>query len=472
MSSTEPTFLRSFSKYLIAATKSEGSSVRFSSGVSSPSLMLNFSRPTLLKSYLRASKNIPLKSAVAASSVGDRCPHFRGQRLVGFQQHFAGLAIHQLAYGYRSFQVGHADFGLGDARLHQFLVEWLGDALVRAHQRLARFRVLDFLGQLAVNQAFRSVPVKLAFAQRNPLDLIERAQDVFVRLETQRAQENRAQELALAVNAYVQNVLGVVLELHPRSAVRNNLAEEVAAIVRGFKEHARRTMQLADNDALGPVDDERAVLRHQRNIAEENFLLFDIANRLRARVRILVVNREANRHLQRRRISHAAFLALVHVVLQLQRDGVAALVAKGRRVLVERAALGAQHVARLIRIGDDRCSAIAAGGAQVVEAAEVAALALPVSDRVVHEIQLRQAAKILNRKHRGEDRLQAGIFPLARQQIHLQKPLIRLLLYVNQVRNLHRGLDFCKVQACSFPIGAITVAIAHGPSLNINSCRK
>jgi hypothetical protein len=57
--------------------------------------------------------------------------------------------------------------------------------------------------------------------------------------------------------------------------------------------------------------------------------------------------------------------------------------------------------------------------------------------------------------------LQAGIFALARQQIHLQETLVRLLLYVNQVRNLDRRLDFGEVQALSFPSSAITVSIAH-----------
>src|SRR5271168_2572953 len=68
---------------------------------------------------------------------GDRSPHLCSQRLVGFQQHFASLAIHQFAYGDGGFQVSHADFGLSDARLHQFLVEWLGDALVRSDKSLA-----------------------------------------------------------------------------------------------------------------------------------------------------------------------------------------------------------------------------------------------------------------------------------------------------------------------------------------------
>ena len=106
-----------------------------------------------------------------------------------------------------------------------------------------------------------------------------------------------------------------------------------------LEKHARRTVQLADDDALGTVDDEGAVLGHQRNIAEENFLFLDVANGLRAGVGILVVNRQTDGDLERRGIRHAALLALVHVVLQLQRDRIAALVAERRRVLVERAAL-------------------------------------------------------------------------------------------------------------------------------------
>jgi len=183
-------------------------------------------------------------------------------------------------------------------------------------------------------------------------------------------------------------------------------------------------VQLADDYALGAVDDERAVLGHQRNIAEENFLFLDVANGLRARVGIFVVNREADCDLERRGVSHAALLALIHVVLELERDGIAALVAERRRVLIERAALRAQHVTGLIRVCNNGCAAIPAGGAQVVQAAQVAALALPVADRVVDEIELRKPAKILDRKYRREHGLQTGILALARQQIHLQKALI------------------------------------------------
>ena len=49
-----------------------------------------------------------------------------------------------------------------------------------------------------------------------------------------------------------------------------------------LEKHARRTVQLRNDDALGAVDDERAVVGHQRNFAEEDFLFLDVANALLA----------------------------------------------------------------------------------------------------------------------------------------------------------------------------------------------
>ena len=123
---------------------------------------------------------------------------------------------------------------------------------------------------------------------------------------------------------------------------------------------------MGNDDALGAVDDERAVLRHQRNVAVENFLFLDVANGLRAGVRIFVVNGQTNGDFQRRGVGHAALLAFVHVILQLHGHWIAALVAEGRRVLVERAALVANDVAGLIRIRHHARAAIPASRAQVV----------------------------------------------------------------------------------------------------------
>ncbi len=257
-------------------------------------------------------------------------------------------------------------------------------------------------------------------------DVVERLQDLGVALEPQGAQENRAVEFAFAVDTNVQQILVVVLEFHPASAIRNDLAEEIALRRNALEEHAGRAMQLRYDNALGSVDDEGAVVGHQRNFAEEDLLLLDVADRLGAGFGVLVVNGEANGHLERSGVGHAALFALGHVVFQLQAHRIAAAVAEGDDILVERSAAVAQHVADMERIGFDGGAAawIAAGGTQVMQPLQVAALALPVSDGVIDELQLAQPAEVGNRKHRVEHALQAGIFPFAGKQVHLQKPLI------------------------------------------------
>src|ERR1051325_1237104 len=92
-------------------------------------------------------------------------------------------------------------------------------------------------------------------------------------------------------------------------------------------------------------------------------------------------------------------------------------------------------------------SRIPAGGTQVVQTLEVPALALPVSDGVIDELQLAQAAEVRDRKDAFEYAFQTRVVALAGQQIHLQKTLIRLLLNLDQVRNRDGGLDFREVDA-------------------------
>ena len=152
---------------------------------------------------------------------------------------------------------------------------------------------------------------------------------------------------------------------------------------------------------------------------------------------ILVEHRQADGDLQRSGVRHAALFALRHIVFQLQAHGIAAAVAEGDDVLVERAAAVAQNVAGMERIGLDgrAASRVPASGAQVVQPFEVAALALPVADRVIDELQLAQAAEVRDRENAFENALQTRVVALARQQFHLQKALIRLLLNLDQVRN-------------------------------------
>ena len=102
----------------------------------------------------------------------------------------------------------------------------------------------------------------------------------------------------------------------------------------------------------------------------------------------------------------------------------------------------AENVAGVERVCAYGGAATAAGGAQVVQSFQIAALAFPVANRVIDELQIADAAKIGDREHAVEYGLQADVFALIRQQIHLQKALVRFLLNLNEVRDGNRGFDF------------------------------
>src|SRR5581483_9491127 len=88
----------------------------------------------------------------------------------------------------------------------------------------------------------------------------------------------------------------------------------------------------------------------------------------------------------------------------------------------------------------------------VVQPLQLAALALPVADRVLDELERRVLAEVADRKDRLEHRLKAGVLALARQPIHLQEALVRLLLDLDQVRDRNGRLDFREIDALAVDV--------------------
>jgi hypothetical protein len=153
------------------------------------------------------------------------------------------------------------------------------------------------------------------------LDLVEEGDDLLVRMETQRAQQHGGRLLALAVDMHVQQVVDVGGELDPRTAVRDDARPEQPAAVRVrlvAEEHARRTVQLRDDHALGTVDEEGALVRDHRQFTQVDFLLLDVADHHLARAAlVLLLDHQPQLHLQRYAERQAAFLALVDAVFRL-----------------------------------------------------------------------------------------------------------------------------------------------------------
>ena len=118
--------------------------------------------------------------------------------------------------------------------------------------------------------------------------------------------------LALAVEADADLVALVDFEFEPGTARRDDLRGEdvlVTGLVRGALEvGARGTHQLGHHDTLGAVDDEGALVGHQREVAHEHGLLLDFAR---------VVVHELGLDVQRSRVGCVAVLALGHRVLRI-----------------------------------------------------------------------------------------------------------------------------------------------------------
>src|SRR5205085_6489970 len=105
----------------------------------------------------------------------------------------------------------------------------------------------------------------------------EKLQDIRIRAVTERAEERRGQKFAaalFAIEVNVKQIAGIELRFIPGTAIRNDAEAVQRFAVRmlgGFESQTGRTMQLADDDAFGAVDDERALRRHERKFAHEHF---------------------------------------------------------------------------------------------------------------------------------------------------------------------------------------------------------
>src|SRR5216684_3685020 len=191
-----------------------------------------------------------------------------------------------------------------------------GDALVLLHDRLARLvdevETRDFAAQALGHQ----LELIAALGELEGVEIVERREDG-VGSHADRLEQDRHRHLAPAVDAKIEVVLGVVFEVEPRAAVRDDARRKeqlprrvcLAAIV--LEEHARRAVQLADDHALGAVDDERARGGHERNLAHVHFLFLDLLHR--GLGGFLVHDGEAHLGAQWARVGQPALLALLDV---------------------------------------------------------------------------------------------------------------------------------------------------------------
>ncbi len=239
-----------------------------------------------------------------------------GDLVVGAREHLAGLGIGDVVGDHAAedevVRHGHGlDAGLVD------LADVLGgDALVARDDDLAVGGGDVEARHLATQALGHELELRAFTLQVEGVGVVEGRQDLF-RRQADRAQQDRDRHLAATVHAEVEVVLRVELEVQPRTAVGDDPRREqqlarrvrLAAVV--LEEHARRTVQLRDDDALGAVDDEGAGGGHERNLAHVDFLLLDFLDGFLRR--FAVHDDQAHARAQRRGEGQAALLALLHV---------------------------------------------------------------------------------------------------------------------------------------------------------------
>ena len=173
--------------------------------------------------------------------------------------------------------IHHLD--LLDARGGDLLHHRGGDGVVAACENGLRGRV----DEIVLHHQETEVLVGVLLAGRQLLEVVEELHELLVGAVAEGAEERRRVEFPAAaalVHEAPHDVVRIEHHLDPVAAVGDDAAGEERLAVRvdlALGRDAGRAVQLRDDDALGAVDDERAVGGHHRHVAEEHLLLAHFA---------------------------------------------------------------------------------------------------------------------------------------------------------------------------------------------------
>ncbi len=252
----------------------------------------------------------------------------QGQLVVGLRQQLAGPRVAQVA------RQDFADQIL--AGNPQALYLGLGQfADVLGLHPLARFQqlpvadedveaggfALQALGHQIQGKVFAVGPDGVGLEKDVENPLVDRAGVgiVGIGFVEQRPQQNGDRQLAAAVDAGVHDVLDVEFEIQPGATIgddprrKQQLARRVGLALVVIEKHAGGAMQLRNDDPLGAVDDEGAVIGHQRQLTHVNFVFLDILDLVGAGLGILVHQHQPQPHPQRSGVGQSTQLTFADV---------------------------------------------------------------------------------------------------------------------------------------------------------------
>jgi hypothetical protein len=319
-----------------------------------------------------------------------------GHLVVGLGHDLAGIGVDDVARHHAAHQEVLGDADELRARLLELAHMLGGDALVLLDDHGARLVGDVEARDLALQALGHEGHLRAGVHQAEGV-VVEEVREDRLGVQADRLQQDRHRHLAAAVHAEVEDVLRVELEVEPGAAVRNDpgaeqqLARAVRLALVVLEEHAGAAVQLADDHALGAVDDERAVVGHQGHLAHVDLLLLDLLHDL-GRGRLTVVDDHLQLGAHGRGEGQAPLLALAHV---------------------ER------------RLGD-------------VE---------------LDELHLDHAVVRHDRERRQEGRLQAFGLALLRWHVLLQEGHVGVLLHREEVRNVEDALALAEALADALALG-------------------
>ncbi|MNU94438.1 hypothetical protein D3C71_844210 [compost metagenome] len=246
-----------------------------------------------------------------------------GQLVIGLGDDLTSVRIHNVAGHDTTDQevFGHAN--VRGTRLFQFAGVASRDTLVLGHNNLARLVGDVKTGHFTTQTLGHKFHLCTAVHQTEVIVDEEVRQDRFW-IQADGLEQDRDRHLAATVHAEVQDVLGVELEVEPRTTVRNDacreqqLARAVGLALVMLEKHTRRTVQLRDDHALGAVDDERALVGHQGHFTHVDLLLLHFLDHLGLRGRgLAVINDQLHLGAHSRGESQTTGLALPHIKSRL-----------------------------------------------------------------------------------------------------------------------------------------------------------
>src|SRR5690606_36514754 len=239
--------------------------------------------------------------------------------VAGFEENLAGFHVDHVLGEIHAEQIFFRRADRLQALLGQLTRLTSGHLAAGLDNNFAAIGVDDVGGRLHAAEALsreRDAPV-LTVTDEGEL-VVEGRQDLFA-VHAKGHEQRRHRQLTTAVNTRKDHVLGIELDVKAGTEVRNDARgeEQLARRVRlarvMVEEDARRAVHLGNDYALGTVDDEGAVVGHERHVAHVNVLLLDVADRLRTGVLVDIEHDQSQRHLERRGEGQIPLPTLVNI---------------------------------------------------------------------------------------------------------------------------------------------------------------